>query len=460
MQAAAMLPQAQADVSAIGAVSQYAISVTIDMSGPSLYGSETVTYTNNETMPLTELYFGLYPNASFNYARLDVAQAWVNGRPVTTSLDGTRTALRLTLPAPLQPQASLAARLDFTTTVPTQVPAQYYAPIIYSNDLLALASWYPIVLMHDARGWYTTLGPETGDLVYSAVSLYDVIATSPEGLVLVTSGVPFATTRNGDGSKTQRFRSGPVRDFYMAASNHYCVASGQAGQTMVSSYYLAGRDAAGRRAVEIAIAMMKVLDQRVGAYPYRQFNVVQSPVRAGGVEYPQIVAISDRYYGRPTDQEFDFVVSHETGHQWWYGLVGDDQVDEPWLDEALANFSSALYWEDQYGKQAAQGMIEQVLQAPYNAAVRAGQDLPANLPVSAYPSEAIYSAIVYDKGALYYVNLRQALGDDVFFHFLSAFFDKYKYGIAHSSDLLNLARQAGGPAVQAIYDQWVAGPPR
>ena len=449
-----MIPSARSDLNALGQLTRYSISVTIDMTGPELYGKQTVVLTNTGDAPLSELYFGLYPNAPFNFAQLRVGDVTVAGQPVTTTLEELDTALRVSLPAPLPANASTRVRMVFTTTVPTS-PAGYQT-IAYDSNTLTLASWYPILLVHDAAGWHKQLAPEYGDLVYSQSAFYTVDVTSPADLVVVASGIPYGEPQVSETSKTQTFRTGPVRDFYIIASDAFCVVSRQVGDTSVNSYFLAGRETNGQTAADVAAATLATLDKRAGTYPFREFDVAESPVRAGGVEYPGLVVISNRYYRRP-EQDLQFVVAHETGHQWWYSVVGDDQVMEPWLDEALTNYSAALYWEEQHGSQAAQGLVRSVFQQPYQAAVRAGNDMPVNLPVAAYGNGDLYSAIVYDKGALYFANLRQAIGDDAFFRLLRAYFGAYKYGVAHSDDWRRLATQIGGAAAEQVYATWVLG---
>ena len=48
-------------------------------------------------------------------------------------------------------------------------------------------------------------------------------------------------------------------------------------------------------------------------------------------------------------------VAHEVGHQWFYNLVGDDQLDDPWLDESFAQFATLQYFTDEYGASGADG---------------------------------------------------------------------------------------------------------
>lgn len=457
LQTATLIASAQ---HALGAVTQYSITATIDLAHARVRGRQVVQFVNNSTADLTSIYFGLYPNAPYNEARLDVTEVVVDNQQAEVSLQEQDTALRVALRRPLAPRATATVHMDFVTTVPTRV-VEGYAPIAYIDGIMALASWYPIALVPGPNGWHTALGAEWGDFVFSAVSLYRVDLTSPQNLVVVASGLPFDIRQNADGSKTQTFRAGPVRDFYITASTQYCTTSTQVGATTINSYYLAGHGEQGKAALKVAADAFALMNRQVGVYPYREFDVAESPVRAGGVEYPGVVAISSRYYGAGAPgSAFEFVVAHEAAHQWWYALVGNDQITEPWLDEALAEYSTILYYEYAYNRNAARNVLETVLRVGYQQGVRQAGDMPVNLPSYQYPNQTAYAAFVYDKGALFFDNLRSTVGDDTFYLILHEYFRTYQFGIARGEDFLRIAQSLGGDKVQNVYNEWVLGSKR
>ncbi len=95
---------------------------------------------------------------------------------------------------------------------------------------------------------------------------------------------------------------------------------------------------------------LEIYNQQFGAYPYKELDVVEGPMRnALGVEYPGIVMIGASLYKAPEKPDFEITVAHEVAHQWWYNVVGNDVFDEPWLDEALATYSSDVYYGIQPG---------------------------------------------------------------------------------------------------------------
>jgi aminopeptidase N len=138
-------------------------------------------------------------------------------------------------------------------------------------------------------------------------------------------------------------------------------------------------------------------------------------------------------------------------------MVGDDQVNQPWVDESLAQYSSLIYYEDTQGTRARQAILRDVFEAPYNRAKSAGRDQPTDLPVGAY-DESNYSAIVYSKGPLFYDAIRTRMGDTLFFRFLRTYFDRYRYKIATSDDILHTAEDICGCSLQNEWKQWILSP--
>jgi aminopeptidase N len=167
------------------------------------------------------------------------------------------------------------------------------------------------------------------------------------------------------------------------------------------------------------------------------------------------VVINSTYYETLSEQ-MEWVVVHEVSHQWWYSLVGNDQVDEPWLDEALAQYSTLLYFEERYGAELAAALVEQVFQRPYAELVESDRDAPAGLPVASYSGED-YGPVVYRKGPLYFHALRQEVGEEDFWAILQAYFAHHRYGVATPEDWLATVEAVAGDAHRSLYERWITG---
>jgi aminopeptidase N len=144
-------------------------------------------------------------------------------------------------------------------------------------------------------------------------------------------------------------------------------------------------------------------------------------------------------------------IAHEVAHQWFYGLVGNDQIDEPWLDEALAQYATLVYYQDVYGPDGATGFHDS-LEGRWNRVNRA--DIPIGLPVRDYSPQE-YGAIVYGRGPLFLEALSERMGTDVFETFLSDYYLTFQWGIATSQDFQALAEQHCECDLTDLFEEWV-----
>ena len=128
----------------------------------------------------------------------------------------------------------------------------------------------------------------------------------------------------------------------------------------------------------------------------------------------RIYNLDEDYRGTPASLYLESTVAHEVGHQWFYNLVGGDQLDDPWLDESLTQFATLQYYTDEYGSGGEQG-FRNSLESRWDAVERA--DIPIGLPVRAYSGQE-YGAIVYGRGPLFFVALRNRMGTEAFDAFL------------------------------------------
>ncbi|NJM42047.1 MAG: M1 family metallopeptidase [Anaerolineae bacterium] len=155
------------------------------------------------------------------------------------------------------------------------------------------------------------------------------------------------------------------------------------------------------------------------------------------------------------DDYFEWLVAHEVAHQWWYNLVGSNPVQEPWLDEALTQYSTLLYFEDRYGAEVAQGFRQRYFTARFAQERRTRGDRRVGQPTSGFPRWA-YFPIVYGKGPLFFDAVRSGADDAQFGAWLRAYYERHRYDTAQASDLLQAADDMGlGSIVRAAYDEWI-----
>ena len=454
----ALKPDFVADVEALPGAPRYFIQATLDPDEPTtLAGVQQVRYTNQEDTPLDDLYFRLYPNLPGYGGSMTVEKVVLNGAPVETRLEAQNSALRVPLDPPLAPGDVVDLTLWFRETLPTDTSAGYglYA---YADDVYALAGFYPTIPVYDDEGWNVEVAPPYGDATFTDVALYQVQLTVPEDLTVVTSGSTLETSDNDDGTRTWIAVGGPMRDFFVAMSPDYEVVSQEVDGTRVNSYYRSDQDEGGQLALRYAADALRVFGERFAPYPYTELDVVATPTNAGGIEYPGAIVVAQALYG-DEGGFFELATAHEVAHQWWYGLVGNDQLDEPWLDEALTNYSAYLYYADTAGEEAADLVKERVFESPYRTAQKDERDRGVAGPVASF-SERDYGAIVYGKGPLFFDALRAQLGDEAFFAALRAYLEEHRYGVAYPEDLIVAFEETSGQQIDDLYEFWILGQTR
>lgn len=438
----------------LAGASEYRIDLTIDESFTTISGRQQVHYTNREETPLDRIFLRLFPNALGGEMAVSAVQA--GGIEISTAYRFERTALEVPLPQPLDPGQSTILALNYRITVPTTLD-KGYGLISYTRDILALDTPYAAIPVFDDEGWNVETPPANADTSYNDASFYLVRVTAPAALELVATGVAVEQER-GSAAQTVTFALGPARDFFIAGSTRYVSRTAQQGETQVKSYALEGEENAAGVALDAAVNALRIFEQRFGAYPYTELDVAATPMLALGIEYPGTVGISEKLYdpGENPDQArqaqvLQSTVAHEVAHQWFYNLTGNDQVDEPWLDEAAAEYLMCAYFLDRYGQQAAQPCRES-----WGARWDRVDRLPkaVGLPAGDYePKE--YSPIVYGRGPLFLAALADRMGQQVFDQFLAGYVAHFRWGIATAAEFRSMAEDACGCELDDLYREWL-----
>ncbi|MDY7075458.1 MAG: M1 family aminopeptidase [Chloroflexota bacterium] len=419
-------------------------------------GQQDVRYTNQESEPLNEVYFRLFPNVSGG--ALTVSGVQVNGETVEPTYESRDSSLRVPLPTALQPGGQVVIQMNFEVQV-TRDMAGNYGLFGYFDEVLVLDEFYPAIPAYDDEGWYAYTPAPNGDLSYFDASFYLVRVTAPANLVIAASGIEIGREQEGD-RQIVTIAAGPARDFYLAASKHYVVASETVGETTVNSYAFAERKEGAELALEITARALKIFSERFGTYPYTEFDVASTPMQALGIEYPGMTGITLNVYdlnadvlGLPAPAMMESVVAHEVGHQWFYNVVGSDQMGEPWVDEAIVQYITGLYYVDAYGKNAAQGYHDSWYYR-WNRVERA--KIPIGLPAGDYEGSE-YGAIVYGRGPIFVQTLAEEMGQETFDEFLRDYYESHKWGIGTGDTFRQIAEQHCQCDLTEIFEVWVYG---
>jgi aminopeptidase N len=183
---------------------------------------------------------------------------------------------------------------------------------------------------------------------------------------------------------------------------------------------------------------VQYFSETFGEYSYPTLSVVQTGFCMGGMEYPALTMISDTLSSATNL----YTIVHENAHQWWYAMVGSDQVNYSWQDEGLAEYSALMFFENNptYGftRTGMLGTATKAYRAFYSVynQIFGNADTTMTRSLSQFISDYEYVNIAYNKGLLLFEAVRAAMGDEKFCLSLREYFDGNKFTVASAEALI------------------------
>jgi len=469
---------------------RYQIDLKIDFDHLSFTGTERVRWINRGDKPTNVVYFHLYPNIRAaepevtansgtepDEPTLDVTEVRsIQGdTPLFFFLDDQATTLRVNLREPVAPLAATEVLIKFKGIVPeidpdetsltTHVVKQVSAALRNEREtrrardlnfrckgVMLLATSYPVLAVHDGDDWRRKLEPSVGDIIFNEVADYEVTITTNAGVEVFTSGTE--SSRTAKGSTT--FTASTLRDFAILAGRGLRSEQVEAEGVTLRSIYLVEHERVGKRALTVAASSLRVFTSIFGRLPFKNISIAEAPLVAGlgSTELSSFNIIASAFYvdfdapavrnlpeiireQRPSVEEsLEWTVAHLVAHQWWGAAVGNDPAREPILDEALSCWSSLVYYKQTYGEERAKTVLDDQVKGVYRLyRTFGGDDMESNRPSRDYRNTFQYAAIVTAKGALMFLELQRALGDEKIFAALQNYYKANIYEIAQLEDL-------------------------
>lgn len=463
-------------VSCKAPVKRTTYALTLDFDGErTLTGKETVVYKNEQEEPTDKLLFNLPANAyrkgaayspvdgaytyvafpkGRTYGSLTVSDVEVNGKAVKADVGGEDgTLLSVPLPALVFPNETATVTFSFTLTLATDAFVRTGANAVSVN----LGNFYPVLCPRRSGETFSSPYYSLGDPFCSEVADYDVRLTLPADFAVAASG-EMKSVADGEEKKTYVYRLERARDFAFVLSKNYESLVKTVGKTTVCYYYQSDKNP--KKTLDTAGAALETFSALFGEYPYKTYTVAETGLFEGGMEYPCLSMVSSSLTETPED--LYEVVVHETAHQWWYGIVGNDETAHAFLDEGLTEYSTVLFYEKNPSYNRTRAELVDVLHKSYQNycsvfdALRLKKDTTMTRPLSAFSSEYEYVSIAYVKGALLFEYLRSTVGDDAFYKGLNAYREAYAYKIATPDDLVGTFERLGCNT-NGFFESWFTG---
>ncbi len=507
--AAAAVPAQQADTPAPGALSprnaNYEIDVTLNAAERTLTGTQTIRWRNIGQAPADTMRLHLYwngwrntqstwmreealagldqelferPQADWSYTNITALSliAPDGDRDLFPSLtyvqpdDGNaedRTMASVSLPSPVAPGGEIAMRVAWTAKVPrtfsrTGVIGRYFF----------IAHWFPKVAVFENGGW-TAHQFHANTEFFSDYGRYDVRMTVPQGWVVGATGREQSRTDSGHGTTTHHYVQDDVHDFTWTTSPDYLEHRQRfehAGLPPVEMRLLLQPEHRGQEERHFAAtaAALRYYGEWYGPYPYDHVTVIDPAYQseAGGMEYPTLFTAGTRWLAPRQTNSPESVTVHEAGHQFWYGMVGNNEFEDAWLDEGLNTFSEervqSLVFQPNYRVERFFGgfLPWQFRDIPLKREtdgnglngyrLTAESDDPYKPTFRYWPGT--HAQISYSKTALWLHTLERHLGWERLQPAMAAFFQRWQFRHPKPADFFATVNEVAGEDLTWFFD--------
>ncbi|MES2515952.1 MAG: M1 family metallopeptidase [Bacteroidota bacterium] len=481
----------------------YSIDVTLHDDTHELSAFEKIEYINNSNKPLGLIYFHLWANAYKNnetalakqllengetemyfskdadLGYVDSLNFIVNGKPVKWEFDKKHIDIcTLFLNTPLDPGDTLI----ITTPFHVKLPSAKISRLGHIGQAYAITQWYPKPAVFDRDGWHEMPYLNQGEF-YSEFGSFDVRITLPKNYVLAATGDRIdepaeeqwllskvqetedllkSKKYSRDNSfpisskeyKTIQFKQFRVHDFAWFADKRFHVLKGSvllphSGNKVDTWAFFTNNEAElWSRSLEYLHDATVFYSTLNGDYPYNHVTAIDGTISAGGgMEYPNITIIGES----GNDFTLETTIMHEVGHNWFYGILGSNERDYPFMDEGLNSFYEMRYIRSKYPNSTLANVLgrdstfkffglnkfkhKAEYEFAYLLAARKNIDQPIATKSEDFTSYN-YGGVVYSKSALVFDYLMNYLGKEKFDEGMQFYYEQWKFKHPNPEDLI------------------------
>ncbi|MEU3859989.1 M1 family aminopeptidase [Streptomyces sp. NPDC028722] len=415
-----------ADSTRTPAAPAYTVNLSSDTSGTVWTGHESATFTNASATALGEVYLRLWDNYHGTCDAMPVKVSNVTGGSAG-ALSVACTALKIDLPSPLAQGQSATIGFDLGITVPSG--ADRFG---HDGAFSFIGNALPVLAVRDSAGWHLDPYTDNGESFYSLAADFKVTLDHPTSLLVPATGTS-TETPGSSGRTVTTATAAKVRDFAWAAGPFTKISGTSAAGVPVNVYSVSGISSSSAQSMlSTARTAVDAHAARFGAYPYGELDaVIDNNYWFGGMEYPGFVL----------DLVSTTALTHEIAHQWWYGIVGDDEYTSPWLDEAFTDYATDL----------AQGKTGSNCWSSVSWASSTEKITNSMAYWDAHSSR--YSTVVYGYGKCALHDLRRVLGDTAMAKLLKDYASAHWYGVSTTAEFKAAAQAATSTDLTSFWSQ-------
>ena len=472
----------------------YRITASLDEPSGVLTGRERITYVNRSPDVLRDFYVHDYLNAfrpGSRWSAVDSVEGRVRfqhlaepdfafERITAASLMGVElrpdfpyapdsTIAHWTLPRSLAPGDSLVVEIEWQAR-PSTLPRRQGR----RGRRFDFAQWYPKVVVYDRHGWEDHPLYPAGEF-YGEFATYDVTLDLPEDQVIGATGVPVCGDPGWEraraipgsaidyqrgaygavpdecpaaaaGRKTVRFRAEQVHHFAFSLNPEYHYEEGRYGAVVVRVLYQPQDTATWGHgiAVQRTETALAWLDSLYGPFAWPQLTNVHR-IEGGGTEFPMMVMDGGPSLG---------LILHEVGHNYTMGVLANNEWREGFLDEGFTSFQTSWYAETHGGESEYPGLEANIL---FDDLDRWSE--PVSMISENYRDFFLYNEMIYDKGQLFYEQLRYVVGDETMRRILRTYYARWKLKHVDEEAFRDVCEEVSGQDLGWLFGAWLHGTP-
>jgi Peptidase family M1 domain len=479
----------------------YTITARLDPATRTITGSETINFRNMTSRPATELQFHLYwngwknerstfmreralagsaddePRSAGDWASMEVTSIRIGGIDRTATKrfiapdddnQHDETVMAVALPQPLSTGANATIEVAWTAHVPRP-----FARTGAIGNFFFIAQWFPKLGVLQEDGWNCHQF-HAGTEFFSDFGIYDVSLTVPAGWPVGATGVQVKRADNPDRTTTHRYYQEDVHDFAWTTSPTYVERTARFEHPRlpaVDMRLLLQPEHASQadRHFDATRTTLKYYGEWFGAYPYGHITIVDPAFQsdAGGMEYPTLFTAGTRRLAPRRVTTPEGVTVHEAGHQFWYGMVANNEFEDAWMDEGFNTYSTARAIAQDYTPNFLAlryfgGFVPHVVReialsretdgnrlGGYRRDARSdGQSTPS---FRYFPSTG--GSITYNKTALWLNTLERWIGWPAMQRILSEHFARWSFKHPKPDDFFKVATEVAGRDLDGFFDQ-------
>lgn len=425
----------------------YVLNATLDYAAGTINAQQRIEFVNPADMPLDEVKFNV-PPARRNGA-VEFRDARIHGAEQPLQFTLENAVLTVKLPTPLPAGRAVAIAFDFTVKIPLQEVITGIGGDDTSRGPFSLTAghWYVVLAPFRGGNWDTPAYVPIGDPYTSELADYEVSILAPEGITIAGAG---DETRDG---RLWKYELLKARVFAFAASDQYAIDTiTENGVTFIHYGYPQHQKYA-EAVLYTAARAIKLFSELYGPYPYKSMRIVETG-RQQGQEYSAMVGLGTTVYqgypGRGSRHDLIATTVHEVAHQWWFNVVGNDQIRTPWMDESFARMAELRFYQTYYDNDSDWWFTYYVAGRRPTGAI--------DLSLSEYEDSTAYIAAVYQRGLLFLNDVRKKLGREDFDAMLRDYYITQQYKIAEQDAFFDALARHSNDDFSALVKGYFAKP--